>query len=162
MPGSLNGVLLFSFPFSEPDLVPNVSFRRHIVLVYFPSSPGSSFRTRFMVCFILPIKKLISSDDSVSCVYRSGITRSVRTSPKCWIFVACFVLSVSRCSSSSSRLSSLTFAKVSIMAKDMSRAISPFRIVAKVALRFFTDTFVVNFLIANLVTRSCSIQTYNC
>jgi len=54
-----------------------------------------SLRTRFTVCFSLPMKKLISKVDSVSEVCKSGITISVSTSPKCCILDACFDLSVS-------------------------------------------------------------------
>lgn len=45
--------------------------------------------TRFTECFILPMIKFSSSEDSVSVVSKSGITMFVRISPKCCIF-ECF------------------------------------------------------------------------
>ena len=112
-----------------------------------------SFLTRFTLCFILPIRKFISSDDSVSEVSRSDITISVRTSPKCCILVDCLSLSVSLCSSTNSRFNSRTLAKVSMIAIVAAVACGDFSIVANmyrpfsvktlVVLRLFGETFVV-------------------
>ena len=88
--------------------------------------------TRFTECFILPMIKFSSSEDSVSVVSKSGITMFVRISPKCCIFECFSSLSPSLCNSTSSLLSSRTAAKVSMMAKVVLIAVLLFKIVASI------------------------------
>ena len=78
------------------------------------------------------MRKLISNDDSVSEVWRSGITMSVSISPKWFIFFSCTALSLSLCNSTNSRLNYRTLAKVSMMANVAAVALSLFRMVASI------------------------------